>query len=370
MRILHLAYEDPRQPGSGGGSVRTAEINRRLSSRHQITAIVAGYPGARERVEDGVRWVPVGTRSGGKLDRLGYFPLVLREVLRRPHDLVVEEFAAPLGPGVASLATSKPVIGSVQWLFAEEMRARYHLPFDLVERGGVRLYRNLIAVSGWLAEALRMRLPRASIFTIPNGVAPEAFAVAPAPPRHLVYLGRLDTAQKGCDLLLDIMKGVEARLGRGSPVLHVLGDGPDRGRLVRQADALGLRARVCFHGDVRGAEKYEMIAGAHAVLMPSRFETFGMVAVEAQAAGVPVVAFDVGPLREVAGGGDACLIPSFDARRFADAVVTIVNDPERRAHLGRTGRAWARQYDWDRLAEQQEQCYLTVVKSSVSGRSA
>jgi hypothetical protein len=54
---------------------------------------------------------------------------------------------------------------------------------------------------------------------------------------------------------------------------------------------------------VEGPEKYQLMADAHAVMMPSRHETFGMVAVESLAAGGPPVAFDVGPLREVAGGG-------------------------------------------------------------------
>jgi hypothetical protein len=64
------------QPGSGGGSIRAREINRRLGGRHDITALVAGYPGAKPRLEDGVRWVPIGTRTGAKIDRLAYFALL------------------------------------------------------------------------------------------------------------------------------------------------------------------------------------------------------------------------------------------------------------------------------------------------------
>src|SRR5919107_3927405 len=134
MRILHLAYEDPAQPGSGGGSVRTREINSRLARRHQITAVVAGYPGARPRVEGGVRWIPLGTHSGTKLDRLIYFAGLGLAIRRYPHDLLVEDFGAPFSVGLGPLWTRRPVIASVQWLFANEMRQKYGLPFDLAER--------------------------------------------------------------------------------------------------------------------------------------------------------------------------------------------------------------------------------------------
>ena len=362
MRILHLAYEDPRRPGSGGGSIRTREINRRLAARHQITAIVAGYPGARPRVEDGVRWVPIGMHSGTTRDQLSYFALLGSAILRHPHDLVVEDFGAPFSTGMAPLFTRRPVVASVQWLFAREKRLEYGLPFDLVERAGLPLYDDFIAVSDWLAGAIRARRPRATVETIPNGVDATAFSVESAPPRHLLYVGRLETQHKGCDLLLDCTARARATLaarGHRMPTLIIVGDGPDR------AANLGLTDSVEFRGRIDGEAKYRLMAAAHAVLMPSRYETFGLVAVEALAAGAPVIAFDVGPLAEMAGPGRARLIPAFDLTAFSDAIVAAVL-----AGAGATGRVgdrhagrdWARAYDWDELAARQEQHYLRAVE--------
>ncbi len=360
MRILHLAYEDPAQPGSGGGSVRTHEINRRLSGRHEITAIVAGYPGAEPRVDEGVRWVPLGTRTGTKLDQLSYFALLGRAIRQFPHDLVVEDFGAPFSVGFAPLWTRKPVVASVQWLFAREMRRKYRLPFDWVERVGLPWYDNFVAVSGWLADELGARRPDARVEAIPNGIEPAAFMTPSYPPEHLLFVGRLDTAQKGCDLLLAVVAEVRAVLGERMPRLIIVGDGPDRERLERQAEDLKLSAQVTFRGRVTGAEKYELMARSYAVLMPSRFETFGMVAVESQAAGAPIVTFDIGPLAEVAGGGGARLVQPFDVAAFAHEVVSLVTTPALIEHLRQSGRTWARRYDWDALAGQQEACYLAA----------
>jgi len=357
MRIVHLGYEDPRQPGSGGGAIRTREINSRLAARHDITVVVAGYPGARPRVEEGVRWLPIGPRTGGKIDRLAYFALLGAVVTRARYDLLVEDFSAPFSVGGAPIFTRRPVVASVQWLFARQMRAKYGLPFDWVERSGLRLYDNFIAVSDWLAQSIRRTRPRAAVVTIPNGVPAEAFDTPPASARHLLFLGRLDLGQKGGDLLIDAYAGVRRQLGSETPPLLVAGDGPDRQAMQRLAADRKLTDWIQFVGRVEGPTKYGLLAAAYAVLMPSRFETFGMVAVEAQAAGAPVVAFDVGPLAEVAGGGGACLAPAFDVEAFAQHVVDLLRDPAEAARRGTMGRAWARRYDWDLIATRQEAWY-------------
>ncbi len=361
MRILHLAYEDPHQPGSGGGSVRTREINRRLAGRHEITALSAGYPGARAREEWGVRWVPLGGRGGVKGARLAYFALLAPEVARRRYDLVVEDFGAPFSVGFSPLFTRKPVVASVQWLFAAQMREKYRLPFDLIERQGLRCYRDFIAVSDWLARDLRAARPGAVVETIPNGVEAAAFATIAGPPRHLLFVGRLDIAQKGLDLLLEAFARAREGLGTRTPQLLIIGDGPDRAALARLAERLRLDDSVEFRGRVEGGDKYRLMASAHAVLMPSRFETFGMVAIEAQAAGAPVVAFDVGPLAEVAAGGGACLVPAFDCDTFAREIIGLVLDSARSERLRRAGRLWATRYDWDRIATAQEEHYRRAV---------
>ncbi|MGI8910325.1 MAG: glycosyltransferase family 4 protein [Rubrobacteraceae bacterium] len=375
MRILHLAYEDPRQPGSGGGSIRAREINRRLGDRHEITALVAGYPGATSRVEDGVHWVPIGPRTGAKIDRLAYFARLGPEVACRPHDLVVEEFGAPFSTGLSPLFTKKPVVASVQWLFASQMREKYRLPFDKVERYGLRFYDRFITVSDWLADDLQARRPGAAVETIPNGVEEIAYEARTTTPKHLLFIGRLDIAHKGGDLLFDILARVGRARGERMPPLVIAGDGPDRAAMEKLAERSGLSHLVEFRGRIEGPEKYQLMANAHAVLMPSRHETFGMVAVESLAAGGPLVAFDVGPLREVAGGEagsetGARLVRPFDLDAFAREVVRLIDDPGLVERLREAGRKWVRRYDWDEISARQEECYLRAVGGgppSISG---
>jgi glycosyltransferase involved in cell wall biosynthesis len=369
MRILHLGYEDPAQPGSGGGSVRTHEINRRLSDRHDITILVAGYPGAKRRLEDRIHWEPLWPRTGKPIDRLAYFALLGPAIQFFPHDLVVEDFSAPFGTAMSPWFTRKPVVASVQWMFAKQMREKYHLPFDYIEQKGLQYYRNFIAVSDWLSSMIQQRHPdakNANIVTIPNGVASEAFSVETSPPRHFLFVGRMDIQQKGCDLLIQITERAHRLLGDLMPPLLIVGDGPDQPILERQVQKAGLSDIIRFCGRIEGGKKFELMAQAFAILMPSRFETFGIVAAESQACGAPLIAFDVGPLKDVTGGTGAFLVPPFDLDAFAQEMARMVTDQKNLSPAGKQAQQWARKYDWDVIARQQEAVYMQVVKASAS----
>ena len=369
MRILHLGYEDPAQPGSGGGSIRTLEINRRLSERHEITILVAGYPGAKKRFEDGIHWEPLWPHTGKPIDRLAYFALVGPAIQRFPHDLVVEDFSAPFSIALSPWFTRKPVIASVQWMFAKQMREKYHLPFDYIEQKGLRHYRNFITVSDWLASQIRQYHPdgdHTNITTVPNGVASEAFSVKMPAPRHFLFVGRLDIQQKGCDLLIQITERACRLLGDLMPPVLIIGNGPDQSVLERQVQKAGLSHIIQFCGRIDGTRKFELMAQAFAVLMPSRFETFGIVATESQASGALLITFDIGPLREVTGGKGAFLVPPFDLDAFARQMVRVVTDQKNLGHIGKQARQWARKYDWDRIACRQEAVYLQVAEASLN----
>ncbi len=362
MRILHLAYEDPEQPGSGGGSLRTREIYRRLSSRHQIHAVVAGYPGARARLEDGIHWVPLGLRTGKKLDQLSYLALLGAAVRHYPHDLLVEDFGPPWSVGFSPLFSRKPVIAMVNWFFTEEMSRKYKLPLNWIENLGLPLYKDFISLSTSVANQLACRRPGARVEVIPSGVEESAFNVSPMPPRHLLFVGRLDIAQKGLDLLLTIFDRVRESLGDQTPPLLIVGDGRDQSAVKREVYRLGLEGLVKFLGRVDGAAKYALMAQAYAVLMPSRFETFGIVGIESQAAYAPIVAFNVGPIEEVLGPGGGRLVPAFDIGAFAQEVLRLVRETGWHDIVRKEGRLWARRYNWDDIALRQEAHYRSVLK--------
>ncbi|GAA4914774.1 glycosyltransferase involved in cell wall biosynthesis [Actinomycetospora succinea] len=367
MHVLHLAFEDPKMPGSGGGAKRTAEIDRRLAAAgHHVTAVTQTFPGARDRTEffgDGVlRWVHVGVgRGGNRLTRLlGYvagLPFVVRGV---EADVVIEDFFAPISSLSVPRFSPAPTVGIVQWLNAREKSRQYKLPLHWIERFGVRSHRRLIGMSQGVADALLATNPRAEVAVIGNGVDPQAFRERRrGPGTDVVFVGRLEIAQKGLDLLVDAWARVAGRIG-GRLVLA--GTGPDEAALRERAERHGVGDSVVFAGWVSGEDKYDLVANARLAVVPSRFETFGIVAAEALACGTAVVAYDIPCLREVVRSEAGVLVPylgdhAADVTALATALRAVACCEGLREAAAERGPALAAVHDWDALARTQE-CVL------------
>jgi glycosyltransferase involved in cell wall biosynthesis len=128
------------------------------------------------------------------------------------------------------------------------------------------------------------------------------------------FVGRLE-AVKGLDLLLHAFR--DARVTDPDTELHVAGGGPDRERLERLADDLGVSAAVMWHGHVDDPGAF--LADIDVSVIPSRSEGFGLSLLEALATGVPTAAFDLPALREVGGATVAWAKPG-DVTALADAM--------------------------------------------------
>lgn len=345
LRVLHFAYEDPTAPGAGGGSVRTAEIAGRLvrSGDAAWVAVCRAFPGAKPHVTDGVAYEHIGLPGmggGPRVAAIGYFaalPFAVRRLVARHRpDVVIEDFGAPVSTIGLGRFTRRPVVGVVQWLNAAEKGRQYRLPFASLEAYGLRAHTRLIAVSEDLAEELRRRAPNARVTVIRNGVDDAAFSPLPPPPAgirpgDLVYLGRLEIAQKGLDLLLDAYASIAAEIDAD---LVVAGDGPDLQALVERARRARVADRVRFIGRVDGPARLALLKAASLTAMPSRFETFGIVAAESAAVGTPIVAFDIPALRELVRPRETgVLVPPWDVAAYGRAILRLATDATARAQL-------------------------------------
>ena len=367
VRILHLAFDDHRHAMSGGGAVRSREINRRLALKHDITVVTINYKGARKRVEDGVRYVPAGINAGYFGRIITYFTALPLVLLRYPSDLVVEDFAPPISSVLVPLWTRRPVVGVVQWLFARQKSKQYKLPFFIVERLGVRSHKRLIAVSPEIAEQLRAMNPTATVEVITNGVQVDDADAQIPKTTDIVFLGRIEIQHKGLDLLLEAFKQISPKT---EARLLIAGDGPDIKRLLRLRGQLGLEDRVVLLGRVDGQAKRRLLAAAAVVCVPSRYEVYPLVPLEALAAGTPVLTFDIPAMRKLFDAECGEQVPAFDVEAYAKALRGFVESPGRCRAMGQAGQRFARQFDWDALADRQEAVYLDAAMRAVGAAAA
>jgi D-inositol-3-phosphate glycosyltransferase len=176
----------------------------------------------------------------------------------------------------------------------------------------------------------------------------------------LLYVGRLDPI-KGLETLLDAMTRLP-----GATLLIIGGDQdePDNGHAVRlraRAAGLGLDGRVRFRGAQPQRRLRLFYAAADATVMPSYYESFGMVALEAMACGSPVVASRVGGLTTtIKDGITGHLVPEGDAAALAARLAGLLADPEARRRMGRDAMRWAAEHRWPCVAESVCRLYSTL----------
>ncbi|WP_329625088.1 glycosyltransferase family 4 protein [Streptomyces sp. NBC_01255] len=361
QHVVLSVYDDADGPGyrgggavvvgpgyRGGGAVVVGKVARRLAEDFRVTVVTAGRRAGTE-YRDGIRYVrlPVG-RAGPRAGRLVFLALLPFAARRIRHDLWLESFTPPFSTGLLPLATHAPVVGIDQNRGTETLWRRYRVPFVLAERLGLSRYRHLVAMNAADASAIRRLSPRADVQVIANGVEPRLLDESRlGRGQFILFLGRIDTWAKGLDLLLDAYDRAGAPLelllaGSGTPA--------EERRLAAlvAARAGGPEPRIHWVGCADEERRRQLLRDSAFLVMPSRHETFGLVALEGMAYGKPVLHFDLPALRWMRDGGDVA-VPPFDVAAFGDRMGELARDAALRRGLGRRSALAARHYTWDEM---------------------
>ena len=208
-----------------------------------------------------------------------------------------------------------------------------------------------------------LRVPGDKVRVVPNGVDPARVACDDSPEalrryrrkwasddeRIVLFVGRL-VREKGTEVLVDAIPAVIA--ARPEAKFVVAGGGEHR-HLWERAAARGVGHKVVFAGFVPEEDLPRLYAAADVAVFPSLYEPFGIVALEAMAAGVPVVTSDIGGLREVVRHGVTGLHTwANNPHSLAGGIVRVLSEPRLAKRLRRAGREEVRRrYDWAGIAE-------------------
>ena len=363
MRILLVCPYDWEAPG--GVQVHVRQLAAELRERGHRAIVLA--PGSRTSSDDGVRIVgrPMRVPYGGTVAPISFSPgswKRIRSAMRAfdPDVIHVHEPLTPSTSMLAVLAASAPVVATFH---AYLERSRLMELAGPVLRQVSRRIDAAIAVSDAAASFVR-RVAHVPLEIVPNGVDVRAFA-NPGPPieglpvgRKILWVNRLDP-QKGFEVMVRAFETLASELE--DVRLLVAGDGRDR--VVMRSLPPSVRSRILRLGSVPHAELPRYHAAADVFASPAvGQESFGIVLVEAMAAGVPVVATDIPGYREVVRDGvDGLLVPPNDATALASAIRRVLSEPDLASALASAGRSRAETFSWDTVVPRLETVYDRVL---------
>lgn len=388
MRLLHVVTAWPREPGDVITPWLVTLARRQARRGHEVDVLAPAWRGrARPATTDGVtvhrfRYAPARwerlTHEEAAPDRLQRHPVLLALVpallaggilagrrlgRRRGYDVVHVHWTVPNGPiGLAVARASGPATTLVTTFYGAEIRfvERRFRPARRFLRWWCRRSR-LVAISESTRAMLRPYTDR-PVEVVPYGVPLPGDASGEAPtggPPVLLFVGRLVT-RKGVDRLLDALARLPDRPWR----LEVVGFGPERDRLERTADALGLADRVVFLGRVSDAELVDAYRRASAFVLPATLdergdtEGLGVVLLEAMAYGLPVLATARGGIVDVVVDGETGLLVADEIDALAAGVTRLLDDPAAARRMGERGRARVREaFGWDTIVDRLDDVY-------------
>ncbi len=342
----------------------------------------------RKRGHD-VRIITSRFRSGETnhsfgVERLGYNVLIpfnrafvdftvgvtLRQRLRgllREHDFDLLHTHCPTAPSLPIIAIQTATCPQIGTFHTTSGRSLLQDAFQPLLTKVVTKLDARIAVSE-TARASALAYYPGDYHVIPNGVDVERFHPDLPPFEeyrdpsrvNLLFVGRLDP-RKGVHLLIEAMPEVVRRTA-GRARLLIVGDSYLRPRFEASV-AASVRDHVRFLGHVPSGDLPRWYATGDVFISPaSGNESFGIVLLEAMAAGRPVVASDIPGYRSVVVPDvNGVLVPPDDSGALAEALVALVEDTERRRDLATRGRARALEFAWPRVTERIEAVYREVL---------
>lgn len=361
MKILILNWSDIANPDAGGAELLTHEIAKRwVHAGHTVTQFSSEFSGAKqiERI-DGITII----RRGSSMIRDPHVPVHLSAYFwymrqgQGAYDVVLDEihgipFFTPLYVKVKKIALICEVANEL-W------DATFPFPFNMVgktiEHHYFRLYKNVpfLTISASSKDDLIQKgVPADHITILPMGLTvPEAmprYAKEKTP--TLLFVGRL-AKTKGIDVLLRAFQGIRYTLPDAKLWIIGRGDEEYKRELLKTIARLHLENTVRFFGRVEERKKFELMARAHILLVPSIKEGWGLIVPESGYVGTPAVAYDVPGLHDVIIHNKSGMLVAPNQTALHKGALLLFRDKRMYDRLQKGARTAAKKYSWDKTAE-------------------
>jgi glycosyltransferase involved in cell wall biosynthesis len=347
--IAIFCWRDPLSPKAGGGEVYLHEQAKSwVRQGCEVTWVAERFAGsAPEEMLDGIRIV----RRGRGLFVFAAIPLWHLFESAKRYDFIIDVMNGI--PFFTPLYSMKPKIALIHHIhthhFHDELPGLLASVAAWVEGKLVPyIYRNtrFATVSDSTKDEMRrLKISRLPIAIIHNGVPGDHVPGAKASEPTILYLGRI-RRYKQVRKLIDAFAAAKESVPNARLVIAGVGD--DLANLKRETVERGLKD-VSFLGHVDHATKIRLMQEAWVFGMPSRFEGWGIVVIEAAACSTPAVAYNVNGLRDCIVDGETGFLAEDDAM-FSARLTAILTNESLRRRMELAAREWSQRFSWERTA--------------------
>jgi len=362
MKLLNVIYDDVKNPWlGGGGAVRAYEMYKRFPSDIEITLLTGYYLKVKrkEQISENFTCKRIGLSWSYVVSRITFALAVPFYLLRhKDYDIVIDDHTA-YSPTFSFFYTKRPVIGSFQNIHSSKaakgkgfFKAFFAKIFDKI---AFKHFKRYITVSPSFVNIIKERASHKDfIRLVYNGVSEEFFNVRKQKNDYILFFGRIEIYQKGIDTLLEAYSQL-----RDKPKLVIAGGGIDSDKVRLMVKNLNLQ-NVQFIGRYSHKQALELLSGAICAVMPSRFESFGMTAVEAMASGTAFIGSRIPGLSDVVADCGLLVEPE-NSRELAKAMEQILKDTTLRQSLEEKGKVRARLFTWEQVSKDMLNILATII---------
>ncbi len=362
-------------PRMGGIELHLRDLALALRCRGLDARVVTTTRGPDVVDEVPVHRVPAALAPGGGFAFTPAGLAALGDVVRRERFDVVHAHASVVSPVAyaGAMAAANAGIPTILTFHSMLHRSAFLLGASEALFGWSRQRVVLSAVSSVVAAQAARWLPDAPIGVLPNGIDVAFWRGEPPVARggevRFVSAMRLSRKKRPAALLRAFGRACRFVGDAAAMRLVVAGDGPDRAALARLAAELGIAERVELPGQLSREALRALYARADAFVLPSERESFGIAALEARAAGLPVIAMLASGARDfIREGAEGVLVR--DERELARALSRLALDAPFRTCVARHNATTAPPYDWSDVAALHERFYVTAAELRVTATRA
>jgi glycogen(starch) synthase len=385
VKVVQVIPEFP-PPLVGGGGYHVYNLSRELARRGvdvKVFTLNLGNTSFLERtkVEKHFGEVQVFRVPASHIPKFNYqiapklVPLLLKENpdIIHAHGYQVSTTDAAL---IASKIKKAPLVLTLHGFPRGFGNPAHRAHFNLIGKEALKKAKRIISVSHMVAREFKaIGVPEEKIAIIPNGIDLEEYKQLPmgTPFRKrldikenekiVLTIGRLEKI-KGFQYLIKALPSIIQEIGSTKLVIA----GPDfnyGGKLKKLTEETNVQEHVIFYGPINGKEKFEAFSAANIVAVPSLYEGFGMLLLEAMAAGKPLVATNTGAAPEIIQNGKNGILASpGNVEDLAGKIIKLLSDDQLMYLIGQESRKTVEAFNWEKVSEQIHKLYIECLGSA------